>query len=98
MTKMHNRKFAIGLAADFNERTRHTINAADKVRNEFENLIIRHNVLKNTPFSWISLVICFVKEERREIVIKRISKKYGDISISAYWNYEEIKAVDDCRV
>src|SRR3989339_621380 len=93
MTK-HNRKFVMSSAADFNERTRHTIVAGVKVRDKFEELIGEKHFIDKAPFSWISFVLCYVNEDRHDIVLKNINKKNGSLAVSAYWNYDEIKAAD----
>lgn len=95
MPAKHNRKIVLGAAADFSSKINKGIIVGNRVMDDIEAQIIANNYLEGAPFSWVSLIICYVKEDLHEVAVKRISKKYGDISTSAYWNHEDVKLFND---
>ncbi len=91
---MHNRKFVPGRVDMVKIRFLNTKKTAD-IQDEIEQLIIKADFLKNTPFTWIGLIYRYGLINKLKPQYQRIDKKDGELPIAIELDSHILKWADN---
>lgn len=84
------RLFGISSVSVDRIKIRNEFGALSRVR-DYMNLILKQsNFLERAPFDWIQVVIHNVPDASEEIVMNRINKRYGDLSVTVKLDANEL--------
>src|SRR4029434_1340136 len=80
----HNRKLVLSGVALTKARipSKQNADAANRVRNELEDEMIRSGFLEGAPFKWIGLIIRYGLVDETEPHYNKINQKYGDLPLA----------------
>lgn len=94
----HNKKIVFAGIDLVKGKIRNTFLSREELRDNLENDIISSNFLEGAPFTWIGIIYRYGLKNYLKPEYKRISKKYGDLSVAIEIKMEVLQAADRISV